>query len=106
MRIYHLSRRGHTNSSRGQSAEEFLTSGKVADTACLISDICMPGASGIDMYEHLLAQGYAPPTIFVSAYPTPSLQARVASNGALVLLEKPYRAAVMTQSLSIGFGKP
>jgi hypothetical protein len=58
------------------------------------------------MYERLLPQGYAPPTIFASAYPTPSLQARVASNGALVLLEKPYRAAVMTQSLSIGFGKP
>jgi FixJ family two-component response regulator len=89
-----------------ESAEEFLTSGSVVDAACLISDICMPGMSGIDMYEHLLAQGYAPPTIFVSAYPTPSLQARAASTGALVLLEKPYPAAVMTHWLSIALGKP
>ena len=89
-----------------ESAEEFLTSGSVVDAACLISDICMPGMSGIDMYEQLLAHGYAPPTIFVSAYPTPSLQARAASNGALVLLEKPYSGTIMMHWLSIALGKP
>ena len=89
-----------------ESAEEFLTSGSVVDAACLISDICMPGMSGIDMYEQLLAHGYAPPTIFVSAYPTPLLQARAASAGALVLLEKPYSATAMMHWLSIALGKP
>ena len=48
-----------------ESAEEFLASGGVVDTACVISDICMPDMSGIDMYEHLIAQGYVPQTIFV-----------------------------------------
>jgi FixJ family two-component response regulator len=89
-----------------ESAEEFLTSGGVVDAACLISDICMPGMSGLDMYEHLIAQGYVPRTIFVSAYPTPSLRARAASTGALVLLEKPYPAAVMTHWLTIALGRP
>jgi FixJ family two-component response regulator len=89
-----------------ESAEEFLTSGSVVDAACLISDICMPGMSGIDMYEQLLAHGYAPPTIFVSAYPTPSLRARAAATGALVLLEKPYSGTIMMHWLSIALGKP
>ncbi|WP_233855435.1 response regulator transcription factor [Paraburkholderia sp. HD33-4] len=89
-----------------ESAEEFLVSGQVADTSCLISDIRMSGMSGVEMHERLLAQGHAPATIFISAYPTPSLHARAVSNGALVLLQKPYQAAVMTHWLSVALGNP
>ncbi|WP_408371624.1 MULTISPECIES: response regulator transcription factor, partial [unclassified Paraburkholderia] len=50
-----------------ESAEEFLASGQAAHTSCLISDIRMPGMSGIEMHERLRAQGHAPATIFISA---------------------------------------
>jgi FixJ family two-component response regulator len=89
-----------------ESAEEFLSSGQAAHTSCLISDVRMPGMSGIEMHEYLRAQGHAPETIFISAYPTPALQAKAASNGALVLLEKPYPTAVMTHWLSVALGNP
>ncbi|MFM0150804.1 response regulator [Paraburkholderia sp. RL18-085-BIA-A] len=89
-----------------ESAEEFLSSGQVAHTSCLISDIRMPGMSGIEMHERLRAHGNAPPTIFISAYPTPALQAKAASNGALVLLQKPYQAAALTHWLSVALGNP
>lgn len=89
-----------------ESAEEFLVSGQVADTSCLISDVRMSGMSGVEMHERLLAQGHAPATIFISAYPTPSLHARAVRNGALVLLQKPYQAAVMTHWLSVALGNP
>jgi FixJ family two-component response regulator len=89
-----------------ESAEEFLSSGQVAHTSCLISDIRMPGMSGIEMHERLRAHGHAPPTIFISAYPTPALQAKAASNGALVLLQKPYQAAALTHWLSVALGNP
>jgi FixJ family two-component response regulator len=89
-----------------ESAEEFLSSGQAADTACLISDIRMPGMSGIEMHERLRAEGHAPPTIFISAYPTPALQAKAANNGALVLLEKPYASADITHWLSVAVGNP
>jgi FixJ family two-component response regulator len=59
-----------------ESAEDFLSSGQAAHTSCLISDIRMPGMSGIEMHECLRAQGHAPATIFISAYPTPALQAK------------------------------
>lgn len=86
------------------SAEAFLASGDAPQTDCLVSDIRMPGMSGIEMHEQLIAQGAAPATIFVSAYPTPALEAKVAGNGALVLLQKPYRASDMTHWLSVAIG--
>jgi FixJ family two-component response regulator len=89
-----------------ESAEEFLSSGQAAHTACLISDIRMPGMSGIEMHERLRAPGHAPAAIFISAYPTPSLKAKAMSNGALVLLQKPYPTAVMTHWLSVALGNP
>lgn len=89
-----------------ESAEEFLASGQAAHTSCLISDVRMPGMSGIEMHECLLARGHAPATIFISAYPTPALQAKAVSNGALVLLQKPYNSAVILHWLSIALGNP
>jgi FixJ family two-component response regulator len=89
-----------------ESAEAFLASGEVGRTACLVCDIRMPGMSGIELLEVLLAQGCSPATIFVTAWPTPALEAKVAGNGALVLLQKPYRAAVMTHWLSIALNQP
>jgi FixJ family two-component response regulator len=89
-----------------ESAEEFLASGQAAHTSCLISDIRMPGMSGIEMHECLRAQGHAPATIFISAYPTPALQAKAASNGALVLLQKPYESSVIIHWLSVALGTP
>jgi FixJ family two-component response regulator len=89
-----------------ESGEEFLSSGQAAHTACLISDISMPGMSGIEMHECLRAQGHAPATIFISAYPAPVLQAKVASDGALVLLQKPCPATAMTHWLWVALGSP
>ena len=89
-----------------ESAEEFLASGQAAYSSCLISDIRMSGMSGIEMHERLRAQGHAPATIFVTAYPTPSLQARAASNGALALLQKPCQPALINHWLSVALGNP
>jgi FixJ family two-component response regulator len=89
-----------------ESAEAFLASGEAAVTTCLISDIRMSGMSGIEMHERLVAQGAAPATIFVSAYPTPALHARATGNGALVLLQKPYQVSAMTHWLSVALGNP
>ena len=89
-----------------ESAEAFLASGEVSDTSCLISDVRMSGISGVEMHERLVAQGTAPVTILISAYPTPALQARASSNGALVLLQKPFHASAMTHWLSVALGNP
>jgi FixJ family two-component response regulator len=84
-----------------ESAEAFLESGQAARTACLISDIRMPGMSGVEMHERLIAQGIAPPTIFISGYRTLALQAKATSNGALAVLEKPFSIETMVHWLSV-----
>jgi FixJ family two-component response regulator len=72
------------------SAEEFLESGRLRDTACLITDVQMPGMSGIDLQSHLTANGHCTPVIFVTAYPEESIRERALSAGAFGFLSKPF----------------
>src|SRR4051794_34561753 len=50
------------------SAEEFLVSGRISATACLLLDVRMPGLSGLQLQEQLLASGSRVPIIFISAH--------------------------------------
>ena len=72
------------------SAEEFLESGRVQTTACLISDIHMPGLSGVELQERLITNGYCLPIIFVTAYPDEKLRGRLLRGGAIGYLSKPF----------------
>ena len=72
------------------SAEEYLRSNCAADTACLISDIHMPGMNGADLQDRLIADGYRTPIIFVTAFPDESIRARVLKAGACGFLTKPF----------------
>lgn len=71
------------------SAEEFLQSGCLHETACLITDVQMPGMSGIDLQDHLCASGAATPVIFVTAFPEDALRQRALGAGAFGFLTKP-----------------
>lgn len=88
------------------SAEAFLGSGHVDETSFLISDIRMPGMSGIELHDCLLKQGNAPPTIFITAFPTAVLHAQTQAQGALALLEKPVDAAAIAHWLTTTLGAP
>src|SRR5262245_61442920 len=51
------------------SAEEFLSSDQRYDTSCVITDVQMPGLSGVEMQRRLIAEGHTLPMIFVTAFP-------------------------------------
>ena len=51
------------------SAEDFLESDRLDDTACLITDVQMPGLSGVELQSRLIADGRHMPIIGVTAYP-------------------------------------
>jgi FixJ family two-component response regulator len=74
------------------SAQEFLVSGHLGDTACLITDVQMPGMSGVDLQSHLTTHGHCPPVIFVTGYPEASVRARALDSGAFGFLSKPFSA--------------
>ncbi len=46
------------------SADEFLRSSQVSDNSCLITDVKMPGMSGVELQRHLQIRGCHVPIIF------------------------------------------
>lgn len=70
-------------------AETFLAGGDVG-SACIITDVQMPGMSGIDLKRRLDALGVTSPVIMVTARTEPSILARVRESGPLCLLQKPF----------------
>lgn len=72
------------------SAEEYLESDRVGDSACVITDLHMPGMSGVDLQDRLIAEGYRIPVIFVTAYFEERVRARVMDAGAFGFLRKPF----------------
>jgi FixJ family two-component response regulator len=72
------------------SAEEFLESAGLNDSACVIADVQMPATSGLDLLTHMRAQGYAAPFIFITAFPEENVRARALKAGAVGFLAKPF----------------
>ena len=72
------------------SAEEFLGSERLRDTSCLITDVQMPGLSGVELQSKLLEDGHTMPVIFLTAFPEERIQARVLRAGAFGFLSKPF----------------
>ena len=69
------------------SAEEFLDSGSIDETGCLILDIAMPGMTGPELQEELKTRGQKTPIIFISAHNDDNTRPRLMSNGAVECLE-------------------
>ena len=78
------------NVSAFASADEFLKSARLHDTSCLITDIHMPGLSGIELQDRLIADGHRMPIVFITAFPEERLRARALAAGAIGFLSKPY----------------
>ena len=72
------------------SAERYLNSAQRRATSCIVSDIQMPGTSGIEMKRHLLAQNDHTPIIFITAYPQPDTKKTALAAGAICFLVKPF----------------
>ena len=72
------------------SAEEFLRSGRLSGTRCLILDLRMPGMSGVELQEQLIASDTAVPIVFITAHGDEATRARALDRGAVDFLRKPF----------------
>jgi len=81
------------------SAEAFLNSDQVRDTACLILDVRMPGMSGLELQRQMVAANWRIPIIFVTSYADGDEQAQALEAGAVDYLYKPFREEDLTNSI-------
>jgi len=72
------------------SAEEFLSSGYVDETRCLLLDINMPGIGGPELDLELKRVGKAIPIIFISGQRDEAVRDRLLKKGAVDFLLKPF----------------
>jgi FixJ family two-component response regulator len=72
------------------SSEEFLRDFKSRGPGCLVFDVRMPGTSGLDLYEAVVARGDAMPVIFITAFADVPMAVRALKSGAVEFVEKPF----------------
>ena len=84
-----------------ESAEHFLRSGMVAETACLITDMQMPGLNGLELQEALQSQGHQTPVIVITAYPNDKHRTRALENEAVGYLSKPFDEQTLIECLTV-----
>ena len=81
------------------SAEEFLASAQIAEVACVISDVQMPGMSGLQLQRRLIDDGITLPVIFISAFASDAVRRQALDDGALCVLSKPVDGAAILRCL-------
>jgi FixJ family two-component response regulator len=72
------------------SAAEFLGAFRPRGPGCLVFDVRMPGMSGLDLYENLVARGEGMPVIFITAFADVPMAIRALKSGAVEFVEKPF----------------
>ena len=87
------------------SAEEFLESGLQRQTACLITDLRMPGMSGLELQARLKADGYKTPIIFITAHGDARVRIQAMRAGAVEFLMKPFDDQVLLNRVRVALDK-
>lgn len=82
------------------SAEEFLAAYRPGEPGCLVLDIRMPGMSGLELQQVLLAQGRTLPIIFITGHGDISLAVQAMKQEACDFLEKPFKDQVLLDAVS------
>jgi len=86
------------------SAADFLASPLLLATGCLVSDVQMPGMTGVELHRHLVDAGYVIPTILVTAYPYEEVRRRALKDGVVCYLSKPVDDDHLERCLRSAFG--
>jgi FixJ family two-component response regulator len=82
-----------------ESAEEFIASGEQLHTACLITDIRMPGMSGLELQAKLNAERCRIPIVFITAHGDAQMRMQALRAGAVEFLAKPFNDEALLETV-------
>jgi FixJ family two-component response regulator len=81
------------------SAADFLRDFVPGGPGCLVVDVRMPGTSGLDLFEELIARGLSVPVIFITAYADVPMAIRAMKSGAVEFVEKPFNRQTLLEKV-------
>jgi FixJ family two-component response regulator len=87
------------------SAADFLKSGQLIKTACLILDVRMPEMGGVELQQRLAAKNHRIPIIFITAYDSDDVRAQAFQAGAAGFLYKPFSQESLLQAVRSALGE-
>jgi FixJ family two-component response regulator len=83
------------------SAEDFLASGRLDATACLVLDVQMPGLNGLELQSRLIAERYQIPIVFITAYNDENAREQALRAGAVGYLVKPFEEGDLLNGINL-----
>ena len=87
------------------TAEEFLDSGFREQNVCLITDVKMPGLTGLELQQKLIARGYKIPVIFITGFDEEEIRKKVKRAGAFGYFSKPLDDQALLDSIKWALSK-
>jgi FixJ family two-component response regulator len=81
------------------SAVDFLRDFNPCGPGCLVFDVRMPGTSGLDLFEELVARGQSMPAIFITAIADVPMAIRAMKSGAVEFVEKPFNRQTLLEKV-------
>ena len=73
-----------------EDAQSFLGSASRDQASCVVTDMRMPGMTGLELYQELVTSGHPIPTVIITAHPEDVTQARAREAGITCYLIKPF----------------
>jgi two-component system response regulator FixJ len=81
------------------SADALLARGVDKDSVCVISDLRLPGMSGLELLAALHERDLSPPFILITAHDAPGLRETAMRCGAAAYLAKPFRGTALLKAV-------
>ncbi len=91
------------HASEFASAEDFLAS--TGNSDCIVTDIQMPGLSGIELKHELTRKGDETPVIMITARGDAGLEQRARASGASCFLKKPFETSELVTCIESALGR-
>jgi FixJ family two-component response regulator len=87
------------------SAEEFLSYARPARASCLILDLHLPGANGLELQQRIAADAPEMPIIFITAYGNVPTSVRAMKAGAVEFLTKPLSDDALLEAIAAALAR-
>jgi len=88
------------------SADALLAQGIDTDSACVVSDLRLPGMSGLELLAVMRARAMRLPFILITAHDAPGLRQQAMGSGAAAYLAKPFRGTVLLDAVKRAIEPP